>query len=116
MDIRDVVLAVVALIGAGGGLTAFLKLKPERANIAVASAETVVIMQSGELARVYKRMEDLDKRVEHFEALEDRVVELEKESSRLLSKRDALQIENIKLRERVQHLEEKVESLENGST
>ena len=113
---KDIILALIGLIGVSGGIAAFFKLKPERANIVVATAETVVVMQSGELTRVYKRMEELDKRVEHCEDLEDRVVGLEKESTRLRSERDSLKVENTKLRERVQHLEEKVEFLENGST
>lgn len=98
-----VIVAIGTILG-GGGLAAVLRIKPEKNQILVQSAERVVVLQSSELNRLAERLERLESKVVKYEK------QVEELSSRLDQTEEQLEDtrrERDTLKRRVQELERK---------
>lgn len=128
MSGRDAIIAVIIALASGGlvgGIVAWRKAGPERANIMVSTAQLLVGMAREDVERFDKANERLETRLNEVEhELGKRIAELEAERDELRRELDderqakqRLQEENVALTDRVRLLEEDLERLKiNGQT
>lgn len=120
---------ILALIG-GGGIAAWVKMRPEAGQIVVKAAEKVVIIQSDEITRLTNQVvsfrSELDEAMTRMRALanelhdalrmvvnlEEQVGELRAELKKTRAERDALAAVKAELEEKVTRLEARVQELE----
>jgi tetrahydromethanopterin S-methyltransferase subunit G len=110
-----VVTLLVAVIGAGG-IAAIIKAPKENARIIVDAAQGAVVVQSGVLQDVQRRLDDVEERARQAEQramyAEQRAQEAETRLQREISRALAAEQERDRLRHRVESLERKVAELE----
>lgn len=82
--------ALILGLGGGGGLAAFLKVKPERGKIVIDAAQGAVIVQSGVMADLRAELDRLKEELDESRADRDaEVARLRAEVVELRSGRDA---------------------------
>ena len=122
----DLLTFLAAIIGAGGlaGLVTTLytrrevrrKMGAEVDTVSVSAAQGAVIVQQNVLDRVWAQMDrfesDMEEERTERERLEVEVNALRTQLANVIEERDALKRENSRLRDRIQHLERKVQQLE----
>jgi tetrahydromethanopterin S-methyltransferase subunit G len=105
----------IAILGAGG-IAAILKAPKENARIIVDAAQGAVVVQSGVLQDVQRRLDDVEDRARQAEEramyAERRAQEAETRLQMEISRALAAEQERDRLRRRVESLERKVAELE----
>ena len=116
MNTELIVALLVAVLGAGGiagGIVAFRKAGPERANIMVTTAQLLVGLSREEVERLDSERDRLRIRIDEVEH------ELGKKIAELEDERDRLLVENAEMAARILTLEAEVIGLRdqvNGTT
>lgn len=135
LDLTEIVVAVLTIIS-GGALYGLLKIRNENrklvaetehtdantAEVLVRGASSVVVLQREAMTDLRNQVQEQAQQIKALQAqskeidmLRNSVEKVHQELVVVTKERDRLARENVKLRHRVEQLEEKVEELSNGA-
>jgi hypothetical protein len=113
-ELAPFIAVVFGAAGIGGFVIALLKVRPEAGQVAVEASEGALIVQTGVITTLREENKRLSDRLEELERQVGDVGLLVVRLERLENERNQLRNENVKLRERVKHLEDQLRKMADG--